>query len=107
MNKRAHSYLGKHLLLSLYYEDSDGNLLRHVQMHGVISRIDEAMLAVNLVGSGEEFTVPADLSALKPAPSGDYRLRPSGEIVVNPDFPTTWTITEAEKDGKDDGKGRG
>jgi hypothetical protein len=31
---------------------------------------------------------------MKQAPVGEYRLKSTGEVVVNPDYVASWTITE-------------
>jgi len=40
------AYVGKHLLISLTYLSSTGEIRHKVQMHGVITRINEAIIAV-------------------------------------------------------------
>jgi hypothetical protein len=85
-------YVGKHLLMSLYYVDAAGALDHKVQLHGIITRINEAIIAVERQDNGEEFTLPADLSALQVAAEGEYRLKPSGDVVVNPDYLVVYTI---------------
>lgn len=89
-------YVGKHLLMSLTYLDPSGVVEHKSQTHGVITRINEAIIAVELQDTGEEFTLPADLSALEVAAEGEYRLKPSGEVVVNPDYLVVYTIGKPE-----------
>jgi hypothetical protein len=43
---------------------------------------------------GEVRDYPFDRRALQRAPAGEYRLRSTGQIVVNPDFLMTWTVTK-------------
>ena len=88
------AYVGKHLLISLTYLDHTGAVTDKVQLHGIITRVNEAVIAVDLQDTGDEFTLPAELSALKVAAEGEYRLKPSGEVVVNPDYLAVWTIAE-------------
>lgn len=85
-------YVGKHLLMSLTYLDRAGALDHKVQLHGVITRINEAVIAVERQDNGEEFTLPAILSNLEVAAEGEYRLKPSGDVVVNPDYLVVYTI---------------
>ena len=89
-------YVGKHLLISLTYVRHTGELKHKAQIHGVILRINEAVIAVERQDTGDEFTIPADMSALQVAPEGDYRLKPSGEVVVDPDYLAVWTIAEPD-----------
>ncbi len=42
---------------------------------------------------GGVFRLPFDPEALKVAAPGEYRLRSTGEVVVNPDFTTVWSVT--------------
>ena len=85
-------YVGKHLLMSLTYLDATGAVGHKSQLHGVITRINEAIIAVERQDTGEEFTLPADLSALEVATEGEYRLKPSGLVVVNPDYLVVYTV---------------
>ena len=43
--------------------------------------------------SGEVYTLPPDLRAFFSARPGSYRLRGTGEVVINPDYTTTWDFT--------------
>jgi hypothetical protein len=58
-----------------------------------VTHVDAAQgITLRLLGkrAGETFVLPPDLDALHPAQPGSYRLRQTGEIVVDPDFVTTW-----------------
>jgi len=50
--------------------------------------------ANNRANGGGEFSLPPDVTSLQPAKPGTYKLRSSGEVVVNPDYVCTWTINE-------------
>jgi len=91
----AASYLGKHLLIGMTYLDHDGKFIEQKQFHGQIVRINEHEgIVIQLHNSDAEFKLPPDINSLKAAPPGEYRLRETGEVVVNPDFLTTWTLTK-------------
>ena len=45
---------------------------------------------------GEVRSYPFDARALARAAPGEYRLRSTGEVVKNPDFLMTWTVTEGQ-----------
>lgn len=65
------------------------------QMHGLITSADRAKgFSVTLAGArdGETYWLPPDLRNFSSAAPGEYRLRSTGETVVNPDFISTWTI---------------
>jgi len=36
------------------------------------------------------------MEGLTVAAKGEYHMKPSGEVVVNPDYLTVWTITESD-----------
>ena len=88
------SYIGKRVLIGMTYLDYDETFIKQEQFHGVIIRIDEAIV-VKLADTGEEFTLPPDLTALEEAPKGEYRLHSTNEVVVNPDFLVRWTMIKA------------
>jgi len=91
----AASYIGKHLLIGITYLDHDGNFIEQKQFHGNIVRINEPEgIIIKLHGSGQEYKLPPDLNALHEAPKGEYRLRSTGEIVVDPDLLTIWTLNK-------------
>lgn len=85
-------YIGKHLLLGLTYVDCEGAVTEQVQMHGVIARIDDKGIFVDRADGDGEFSLPPDVASLTPAAPGEYRLRSTGEVVVDPDFVSSWTI---------------
>ena len=89
----AATLVGKHALVGLTFVDADGIVSRQVQIHGRITAVDETVVTMRLHGSDEEFTLPPILEAFEPAQSGEYTLRTTGEVVVNPDLLATFEIT--------------
>lgn len=64
-------------------------MLRQEQGHGEIMEITAEIveiIKVKLHGSGEAFTLPPFMDELEEAPPGEYKLRSTGEVVINPDF---------------------
>ena len=91
------TYIGKHLLVGITYLDHNEALLEKRQLHGHIVRINEHEgIVLKLFDSDEEFKLPPQLEALRSAQPGEYRLRETGEIVVNPDLLGTWTVVKPE-----------
>lgn len=91
----AASYIGKHLLVGITYLDHDGNFIEQKQFHGNVVRINEHEgIVLQLHDSDQEYKLPPDLNSLQVAPKGAYRLRSTGEIVVDPDLLTSWTINK-------------
>jgi hypothetical protein len=91
----AAQLIGKTVLIGITYLDAGGSLLEQVQFHGIIveARPDHGVI-VNCRGEnvGQKFTVPPDLRSIQPARPGKYRLRSTGEVVVDPDYTTSWTM---------------
>jgi hypothetical protein len=95
----AASYIGKHLLVGITYLDHEDNFIEQKQFHGNIVRINEPEgIVIRLHDSDQEYKLPPDLNALQEAPKGEYRLRATGEIVVDPDLLTTWTLNKPKRE---------
>jgi hypothetical protein len=92
----AATYIGKYILVGVTYIDAFGKEVEQRQMHGVIESVDTHGFKIALQGSGdgESWTMPPVLDAIYPAKPGEYRLRTTGEIVVDPDLLSTWTVTK-------------
>jgi hypothetical protein len=89
----AKAVIGKRLLVGVAYRNHTEEVTGIEQFHGEIIRASrEEGIIVRLSGSGEERWVPPDLSRLEPAAPGNYRLKGSGEVVVDPDFLSAWTV---------------
>ncbi len=69
--------------------------LTQEQFYGRVVRLEEhrgIWLALGGTREGDEFILPPSTKDLKAAPPGTYRLRSTGEEVINPDYLTTWTV---------------
>jgi hypothetical protein len=92
-------YIGGKLLMGItYYRSVDGRreFLRQEQLHGEIVRISYAEGVVVQLAGGNEIKLPPDLSLIEPGPPGEYRLRSTGEVVIDPDFITMWDKFDSE-----------
>jgi hypothetical protein len=96
---RASALVGKYALVGLTFLDHEGNVVRRVQRHGRLVELDEDRgISIRFVAhgqpwDGEVYRVPPDLRSIADAAPGEYRLRSTGEVVVDPDVTVTWTIT--------------
>lgn len=85
--------VGKYALVGVAWVGEDCE--RAEQYHGRIVSADPAIgISIACEGhwKGETFVVPPSTDSVAPAAPGEYRLRATGETVVNPDVLTTWRI---------------
>jgi hypothetical protein len=90
----ACTLIGRLVLVGLTRLNAGGEEIEATQFYGrVISAHKTRGITIGLEGmrAGETYNLPPDTSALHPAKRGEYRLTSTGEIVVDPDFTTTWT----------------
>jgi hypothetical protein len=93
-NALAEQLVGRHVLVGVTFEDRHGAVDRREQLHGYVIVADaERGVAVQLAGSSKVYWLPPDLRGWTTAPPGEYRLKSTGEVVVDPDYLATWTIT--------------
>ncbi len=71
----------------------DGGDPVYVQFHGRIESADPGHgFAIRRADNGELEWLPPDLRAYSPAEPGIYRLKSTGEEVIDPDFLSHWTV---------------
>lgn len=83
--------LGKVVLVGLTYYTHDNVFIEQRQYWGTVIKSNDKTICIKQK-NGELFELPPDLSSTKPAPPGEYRLRSTGETVINPDFLSTWNV---------------
>lgn len=81
-----------HVLAGITKVDHAGNVVEQRQFHGRVARASTAEGVILQTASGEEIWLPPDFDSYHPADPGEYRLRSTGEVVVNPDYTATWTV---------------
>lgn len=87
------AYIGKHLLAGLTYLDSEGEVMKRIQLHGKITRITKSGIFFNRADGKGEFALPPDLESLEPAtPGAEYRLKSTGEVVRDVDYISHWIL---------------
>ncbi len=95
----ANDLVGSTVLIGLTVMDRNGRLSEERQLHGVVVSVDRKNgFEIKLAGAraGETYWLPPDLSSFKSADPGEYRLRSTGEVILDPDYLSTWTITKAD-----------
>jgi hypothetical protein len=90
--EKAQRLVGKHVLIGITVVEDTGRLVEQRQIHGDVVRASRRGILVRL-RDGEEYELPPDPSQFHEAPPGEYRLRSTGEVVVDPEYTTTWTVT--------------
>jgi hypothetical protein len=63
------------------------------QFHGRVVRANAWEGIVLVQPSDEGVRLPPLLKAIQKASPGEYRLSTTGEVVVNPDYTCTWSVT--------------
>lgn len=86
-------FIGKRLLAGITHYNFEGEAVHQEQFHGIIDRINvKEGMVVKLNNSAQERTLPPDVSRLKLAPPGEYRLQSTGEVVEDPDYTVMWLL---------------
>jgi hypothetical protein len=93
--------LGSHLLVGLTYLRPDGGIASRLEFHGTVESVGEDVVEVRRADNGEIFTLPPAPEAYEPAPPGEYRLKTTGEVVVDPDFTCVMTVHLAQNPVED------
>ena len=89
--------IGKTILIGLTYYTADDEFIERKQYWGTVIESNKNRILVKL-NDGELFGLPPDLSSIEIAPPGEYRLRSTGEVVVDPDYLTSWNINRPKED---------
>jgi len=93
--KEAEKLIGKYILIGLTYIDSNNNVTKRKQLHGIIKRVTKNKgILVDLKGAnkGQEYNLPPDYSRFQKASTGHYHLHSTNEDIKNLDLTTIWTI---------------
>jgi hypothetical protein len=88
----AAALVGKTVLVSKRYVTEAGDLLSHTWFFGRVVEADAARVTVKRDGTDEPEYLAPDRLLFRPAPPGEYRLSPPGEVVTDPDVLVTMTI---------------
>ena len=98
---------GKFFLIGLTFIDQDGNVLEQYQTSGIVDELtDKGFLKFNR-NNASMFQLPYDKRAIKEAAEGEYSEKSTGNIIINPDYITTWTIDVKTIDNLDEMKQNG
>jgi hypothetical protein len=87
--------IGKRILAGITYLDDAGEVVNRLEIVGTVQSV-EPLVAIHRGDDADPFTLPPEPDAFEPAPPGDYRLRSTGEVIVDPDYLTTWTVRPSD-----------
>lgn len=87
--------IDKILLVGITYYTSDNQFIEQKQYYGKVTEANDTIIRL-VQNDGTELTLPPDLSSTKRAQPGEYKLRSTGEVVINPDFFATWNSVKDE-----------
>ena len=90
--EQVYELLGKRVLIGVTHRTLDDEVASLEEFHGEVVRVNLDEGLVLKLPTGEERGIPPDLSRLEPASPGNYRLKSTGEVVVDPDFTAMWTV---------------
>ncbi len=82
---------GTYVLAGVTDVDRHGEVVRHWQVHGRVISVDADKGVIIRATDGVEHWLPPDPESYAPADPGEYRLTSTAEVVVDPDYLTTWT----------------
>lgn len=90
--------VGKYALVGITHVAADGSTVTgQDQFHGRIESADQQNgfeLACEGEWAGQKMTLPPDLAAFQRAEPGEYRLKASKDVVIDPDVLASWSIVE-------------
>jgi len=91
----ANDLPGKVLLVGISYVAEDGSLIEQQQFFGEVESVQQNRgIVVLLRGrrAGERYNLPPDTRFINAASPGEYKLRSTGEVVVDPDYTVTFSL---------------
>jgi hypothetical protein len=95
MEVRAKDIIGKNILLGITNKrksNDEEEILEKKQYFGKIIRATFHEGVVIQKSDNSEITLPPDITYIQKAPPGEYKLRSSGEIIINPEYLSIWEI---------------
>jgi hypothetical protein len=92
--RKLNDMMGKVLLVGVTYVDADDEVVEQLQVAGRVISVDP-LVTIERTGA-EPFTLPPDRQAFDRGAPGEYHLRATGEVVVDPDFVSTWVVAAPE-----------
>jgi hypothetical protein len=84
---------GKVFLIGLTFIDNEGELIEQYQTYGIVSELtDDGLISIKRKDNSI-FQMPYDKDTINKADKGEYKLRATKEVVIDPDYIMTWEIS--------------
>ncbi len=91
--ERLRHLVGTRLLVGVSVRAPDGAVVHREQFCGRVLEVRDGVVVVERPHApGDPALLPADYAAYDEAAPGSYVLAGTGEIVVDPDYVTTWDV---------------
>lgn len=90
--KTVDDLIGRTLLIGITVLNEEENVISQIQVYGPVVRVDGNGIVIERNETRREFTIPPDFDNVAEAQPGEYTLLSSGEVVVNPDYISSWTV---------------
>jgi hypothetical protein len=98
--KVALSLNGSLVLIGVTYRNPDGSVKQQVQAYGIVTKADKKLgISIDCHGEvwrGKSMTLPPDLRGWRTAELRKYRLRTTGETVVDPAYTCAFSIVSPQ-----------
>ena len=89
---RAAAYIGKTVLIGITYLDHEQKLIEQRQWVGrIITFSNTKGIQIKVEDSDVPLALPPDPRGIHKARPGVYKLRSTGQEVINPEYVATWT----------------
>ncbi len=83
---------GKVFLIGLTFIDNEGELIEKYQTHGIVSELTDNGLIRIKRKDNSIFQMPYIKDTINKADKGEYKLRATKEVIIDPDYIMTWEI---------------
>lgn len=83
---------GKVFLIGLTFLDKNEQLIQQYQTSGTVDELDDNGIFKFKRIDGSIFQLPYDQETINEAAEGKYTEKGTGNIIINPDYITTWEI---------------
>ena len=93
----ADKLIDKILLIGITVLNSSDEPITQIQVFGPIIEVNTKGVVILRNETQSKFSIPPDFENISVANPGEYKLRSTGEIVIDPDFISSWTVHSASE----------